>query len=254
MSERDAPLVLHQFAVSHFCEKVRWALDFKGLAWRANTLVPGPHARVARRLSGQRSVPVLSVGEGRALADSTAIIDALETSHPTPSLTPAEPALAAEARAWEERLDEGLGTAVRRLCYATLLDHRDVLLPLLTHGAPWYGRPMLRLAWPKLAPTMRRGFGIDAASVARARGDIEAALHELAEARGASAYLVGERFTRADLTAAALLAPLTREPLYPVAWPDPLPEPLRGDCERLAPELAWVSATYAAHRRPTRSP
>ena len=248
----DDPLILHQFAISHFCEKARWALDFKGLPWRANTLVPGLHVRTTRRLTARRSVPVLSGGGAPAIGDSTAIVDALEERFPEPALAPAEPALAAEARAWEERLDERLGVAVRRLCHATLLDHRDVVLPLLVHGAPWYGRPLLRLAWPKLAPMMRRGFGIDAGRVARARADIVSTLGELAAARDASGYLVGGRFTRADLTAAALLAPLTREPLYPVPWPDPLPEPLRSECERLAPDLAWVSATYAAHRRPRR--
>ena len=33
-------------------------------------------------------------------------------------------------------------------------------------------------------------------------------------------YVVGDRFTRADLTAAALLAPLYRPAKYGLAWPD----------------------------------
>lgn len=242
------PLVLHQFAISHFCEKVRWALDFKGFDWRADAHVPGLHARPARRLTGQSSLPVLELAPGRAIADSSAILDALETLRPEPALTPAEPVPAAAARRWEARLDEHLGVAVRRVCYATLLEHRDIVLPLLAHGTPWYGRPLLRVAWPALASRMREGFGLTPANVVRARQDIERIVGELAAARDASGYLVGGCFTRADLSAAALLAPLIREPTYGVPWPARMPEPLGSWCESLAPELEWVSATYAAHR------
>ena len=243
-------VVLHQFAISHFCEKVRWALALKGVEHRLLCHLPGAHARTARRLTGRSSLPVLELGPANAIGGSSAILDRLDTVFPEPRLTPAEPRLAEAARRWETYLDGTLGPAVRRVCYDTLLDHPYTCKALLAQGTPWYGKPLLGLMWPKLAPTMRKGFGLTAAGVARAREDIERALDALDRARDVDGYLVGGRFTRADLTAAALLAPLTREPGYGLRWPARLPDPVGALSETLAPRLAWVSATYAAHRPP----
>jgi glutathione S-transferase len=58
-------LVLHMFPASHFNEKARWGLDWKGLPHARVAYLPGLHARPIRRLSGQTQTPVL-VGGGRA--------------------------------------------------------------------------------------------------------------------------------------------------------------------------------------------
>src|SRR5438445_256696 len=74
--------VLWHFTVSHFNEKVRWALDFKRI----------PHIRRALFFSylprtlwatGQPALPVL-VLDGKAIADSTRIMEALERLQPEP--------------------------------------------------------------------------------------------------------------------------------------------------------------------------
>jgi glutathione S-transferase len=57
-----ARVVLHQFVASHYNEKARWALDWKGVAHRRITYFPGPHALAMRRLSGQTATPVLVEG------------------------------------------------------------------------------------------------------------------------------------------------------------------------------------------------
>ncbi len=31
---------LYEFAISHYCEKVRWALDYKGVAYESRVLAP----------------------------------------------------------------------------------------------------------------------------------------------------------------------------------------------------------------------
>ena len=66
---------------------------------------------------------------------------------------------------------------------------------------------------------------------------------------GPSGYLVGDAFTVADLTAAALLSPLTFPPEYPYATP-PLPPVVRQFQERYAkrPAFDWVREMYRRHR------
>ena len=54
---------LFQFKVSHFNEKARWALDFKGIAHVRHSLLPGPQKPKMQRLSGQEQTPVLRCGD-----------------------------------------------------------------------------------------------------------------------------------------------------------------------------------------------
>ena len=93
MSERaEVPrLRLIQFAFSHYNEKVRWALDYKGLEATREDVLPGPHARLVTRLSGQSATPLLMVGD-EAVAGSARILERLDGLSPDPPLLPADPA------------------------------------------------------------------------------------------------------------------------------------------------------------------
>ena len=53
---------LYQFPFSHYCEKVRWALDYKGIAYRTVNLLPGSHFKHLAKLAPKSSVPVLRDG------------------------------------------------------------------------------------------------------------------------------------------------------------------------------------------------
>lgn len=81
----DADLVLYQFAFSHFNEKVRWALDWKGLDSDRHNLFPGFHARKTKALSGTTQTPILVV-DGESVPGSTAILHRLEEIRPEPAL------------------------------------------------------------------------------------------------------------------------------------------------------------------------
>ena len=74
--------VLWQFAVSHYAEKARWALDYKHVPHIRRSLMPGPHVRRIKRMTGQTAVPVLELG-GAIISDSTRIIEAIEKLIPT---------------------------------------------------------------------------------------------------------------------------------------------------------------------------
>src|SRR5215218_11350574 len=106
------PPVLWHLKVSNYNEKARWALDYKRVPHVRRALTAGEHRRVARKLTGGSTFPVL-VLDGKAIGDSTRIIEELERRYPDPPLYPSDPVARRRALALEEFFDEGLGPYVR---------------------------------------------------------------------------------------------------------------------------------------------
>jgi len=128
----DTPLLWH-IPLSHYSEKVRWALDYKGIAHRRRVL--GPDYLIQVWLTtGQGKLPVLWLG-GQSIADSTRIIAALERHYPEPPLYPRDPARRQRALMLEDDLDETLGPALRAAIVTPLFRHDpDIALRVLTTG------------------------------------------------------------------------------------------------------------------------
>src|SRR5262249_23382753 len=125
--------VLWQFRMSHFNEKARWALDWKGIPHVRRSLLPALHVPRILWMTGQKSVPVL-VLDGKAIADSTRIIEALERLRPDPALYPTDDAARRRALALEEYFDTELGPHIRRALFHALLPDSDLSVALLTLG------------------------------------------------------------------------------------------------------------------------
>ena len=81
---------LYDFRFSHYSEKARWALDFKGVPYTPRHLLPGFHLRTTRKLAPRSRVPILKT-DGAVIQGSTEIIDFLEQTIPERSLTPPDP-------------------------------------------------------------------------------------------------------------------------------------------------------------------
>src|SRR6058998_3398041 len=158
-----APPVLWQFRFSHFNEKARWALDWKGIAHVRRSLLPGFHVPRVLWMTGQKSVPVL-VLDGETIHDSTRIIERLERLRPEPALYPADEVDRRRALALEDFFDEELGPHVRRALF-----------------------PALRLL-------INADLKIDAPGAARSGEKVRAALDRLEAELQPSGYLVGDRF------------------------------------------------------------
>jgi glutathione S-transferase len=241
--------VLWQFRFSHYNEKARWALDWKGIGHERRSLVPGLHIPQILWLTGQKSLPVL-VSDGKAIADSTRIIAALEALRPDPPLYPRDDATRRRALALEDFCDEELGAYVRRAVFHTILPDTDYCVALLTTGSG----PAMRTAYRGLFPLVRRAMqldmGIDALRAARARDRIAAGLDRVAAEVQPSGYLAGDAFTVADLTAAALLSPLLVPEEYPYPLPGPLPPAAAALCATFAdhPAMHWAEEIYRRHR------
>ncbi|MGR9046731.1 MAG: glutathione S-transferase family protein, partial [Gammaproteobacteria bacterium] len=147
-------LTLYQFPISHYCEKIRWALDYKRLDYQVKNLLPGMHRALALKMAESTTLPIL-VHDDKAVQNSNEIIDYLDRHFPENPLTPTEPHLREEALAWENFADEHIGIPVRTVCYQILLDHPEVLVPLFTEGGPWYGPMFMKIIFPKLSRRMR---------------------------------------------------------------------------------------------------
>lgn len=198
-------LTLYQFTCSHYCEKARWALDWKAVPYQTRNLVVGLHRRTVKKLAPKSSVPLL-VDDSKAVQGSAAIISHLDEKYPENPLTPEEPEARRAALEWESYLDSHLGVPIRLYLYHHILPDRDVATQYLSNGMPWWTRPVYRLIFPKLRDAMTRMMKIEAKSAEQAERTLHHTMEKLNRALDGRGFLAGDRFSRADLTACALLS------------------------------------------------
>ena len=211
-------MILYTFTISHFAEKARWSLDYKGITYQEKRLVPGSHIPIVKRIAPSTFVPVLD-DAGRIVQGSSAIIDYVEEHSPEPPLTPADPSERQRSLELERWLDCELGERVRRVFYFHALNHRDLVVRLFTQGGPWWGRLICRVGFPMIANRIRQMYEITPENVALDMDRVTAAYERLDTLLENRRYLVGDRFSRADLTLAALAAPTWRPPEHSTYWP-----------------------------------
>lgn len=238
---------LYQFPVSHFCEKVRWAMDYKGLHYETVDLMPGRHMRKVRSLAAETSVPLLVDG-GLKVQGSAAIVDYLEREYPQHSLTPTAAKDQQRARQWEQRLDDETGPDVRLLCYHYLLQQPSLIIPMLCHRQPWYTGWLLRLGFGKVENGMRRWMRINERTANAAQKRLQSTLQDLGQAYQDGRFLAGSTFSRADITAAALLAPLFQPQQFDLPWPQSMPAELQGWIQQQRPYLEPLQSLYQQYR------
>lgn len=243
--------VLYVFNISHYCEKARWALEYFGIEHEARHVMPGAHRLIAKKLGARRgSVPFLQTGDG-VIAGSSAIIDWCEIHNAgkRPSLSGADPAA---VRATEKRLDDVVGVHVWRFYYSdALLTAPAAVRPIFSNGLPISQRAVVTLGWSRMVPMMIRGMDLGIEQGLQSRALIEAELDWLdgllADGRP---FLHGDQWTRADLTAAALLGPLAAPKEHPMTAKAFFPSGVRQamkDWEK-RPTLQFVGRMYSTHR------
>ena len=240
---------LWQFTGSHFNEKARWALDFKRVPHIRHSLIPGFHVPVVKRMTGKTHVPVLKLN-GVAISDSSRIIEALEAAYPDPALYPSDPAERRRAFELEDFFDEELGPYIRRWMFYLILPYPAFVRALFVSHASPAAQLAQRAMSPLIGVVMRRQMNINPASAEAARVKTLAAMDRMESELGPSGYLVGDRFTVADLTAAALLSPLVRPPEFPYKASLPIPEPVAKIRDSVSnhPAFRWTLQIYRQHR------
>jgi|KBSSwiStaDraftv2_1062776.scaffolds.fasta_scaffold76394_2 glutathione S-transferase len=244
---------LYTFTISPFAEKARWALDYKGIHYYEKRLVPGSHSPIVRRIAPCTFVPVLRDAR-HVIQGSSAIIGYADARTPERQLTPADPAERQHALELERWLDCEFGEPVRRVFYSYALNHRDLVASLFNQGGPWWGRLFCRVGYPLIANRIRQMYAITAKNVAVDKDRVTAVYDRLDALLARRRYLVGDRFSRADLTLAALAAPTWRPPQHSTRWPpdDLYPEELTAFRARFANTRTreHVLRMYREHRAP----
>jgi glutathione S-transferase len=212
-------------------------------------LMPGgPRAMLFSR--GDGTIPVLDL-DGERIVDSTAIIAALEDRRPEPALYPTDAEDRRRALELEDFFDENAGHDMRRVGFWELRDNLDYGLSFMTTDQPKVrravGRVGLRVGFPFVWRYMSARYKFTETAVERSRATLAAGLDRIESERAGRDYLVGDGFTVADLTAAALLYPLVWPPEYQYELPDP-PDLEFLESFRDHPALGWIAETWRRHR------
>lgn len=215
-----AVITLYQLHWSHFVEKVRWALDYKRVEWSAVEVEPFrklqmQHLQRKTTLdSGRRLYTVPTIHDqstGAVVGESSEILGYLERTHPTPALYPSAEAERAEVERWMLWLDSTLGLAARRLAYTQIaVEHPALLAELFIPRGRFKGT----LAGAIIGGILARRFRFLHNRADRVFEQVEDCLLFAAERLASRPYLVGDRFTAADLTLAALMRPVSVVPFF----------------------------------------
>lgn len=236
----EAPVVdqlcLYVLPPSHYCERARWALDHMGLTYQEDRWAVGVHIPLARRIAKGTTLPILTTGQ-EVIQGSGSILDWTGMPGGAPAL--------------EQRFEKRIGVLVRQFIYAGTLGAegagvRDVLFQNVPAGQARLGR----LMWPITRRLMVAGMNARPALLPELEQKLTAELEWFEDQLAGGWHLVGDRFGRADLTAASLLGPLARPaacPLYrKVRLPDKLEKTLTLWSGRQS--LRWAERIYAIHR------
>lgn len=231
--------------ISHFCEKARWALDRAGVDYVEQAHLQLIHMFAARIAGGGRTVPVFVTDNGEVLAESAAILRWADSQiEPERRLYP-EGEIGAEAAALEAWLDSEFGPDGRLWMYhGTLPVVRD-MGPWALAGTPPWERRIFRVGGPLIGVALRRILGVDAAAADAALDRVNGVFDDIASRLSDERrFLLGERFTAADLAFAALAAPLLLPADYgsPLPPPDAMPDAVAREVRRLRKHPAGVFA------------
>jgi glutathione S-transferase len=219
VAEQEAQCELITIPISHYCEKARWALDRAGVPYRERAHLQVVHWFHVKRAGGGWTAPVLVCGS-TVLGESADIV-AWADERGGLSLYPEE-----EVRTLERDFDERLGPHGRRWMYDSIRDDKSLVGKYALVGVPNWERRAVPIAFPMVRRVIDRYFKITPESAAQSlrisREVFDSVGERLSDGRP---YLVGDRFSAADLTFAALAAPLIVPPEYgvPLPQPDELP-------------------------------
>jgi glutathione S-transferase len=196
-------LELYQFELSHYVEKVRFILDYKGLAYRKVEVTPGIGQLDLVRLSGQRQVPVLKDGS-EIIADSTAIADYLDRQYPEKPIIPTDPKLRGLCLLMEQWADESIGLNARKAMLGALNTSQSFRTAFLPSSTPDIVKTLVGAFPGELLGFLGTGVGFGPDAIRSANDALKRDLASLCFILMEQPYLVTDHPTLADFAVAGL--------------------------------------------------
>lgn len=248
-------LELYQFELSHYSEKVRLILDYKGLDYRKIEVTPGVGQLDLFRLSGKKQVPVLKDGE-TVIADSTAIAMYLDRKYPEKPIIPVDPRERGLCLLMEEWADESIGLKSRKVLFGAVSQNQDFRTSLLPSATPDFLKTLFGAVPPELMEIVGTGVGLGSDAVKDAKDALKQDLEALSLLLLDRAYLVTDTPCLADFAVAGL-SMLLKFPAGPYL---DLPENLKGkgipglaDSSVYETFFDWRDRLYMDYRKPLTS-
>lgn len=196
-------LILHQYLISPFCDKIRRVLHWKGLAYEVKEYALANRKAVAA-INPAGKLPCLE-HDGYRLSDSTDIAYYLEEKFPQKPLIPSDPRQRALVHMLEDWADESLFFYEMFLRFA--LPHNAARnLPRMLHT----DKPLIRKLMPMLIPRGIRSIikhqGLGRKTDEQLLADLRRQFTALGERLGDSGWLVGEGISLADIAVYSMVA------------------------------------------------
>jgi glutathione S-transferase len=261
--------------VSHYCEKTRWALQRLQIPFVEEPHMPPFHRFATRGLAdptvpidrpknlsalnqlvlktvGGQTVPVLVTEQG-IFRSSDEILNYADSIAPEAlKLYPTDPTQRQQVDALVNEFDTILAPAVRLWAYSYIMNQPDLVKPLWCQGVPAFESRLFSIVFPWMRTNVSQLYGISDTSKDEAYEIICDSFDRvnglLSDGR---AYLVGDRFSAADLSFATLSAAVLAIPKYSVPLPDlnQLPPTMASQIQQFQQTIAgdWVLKLYQEH-------
>ena len=187
------PTILHQFAASPFCDKIRRVLRVKGVPFEIHEWPLVEAAGISEKNPAGK-LPYLEV-DGRMIANSTDIAIEIEKNRPTPALIPSEPAERGRVLALEDWADESLYFYEMTLRFGAA--DFDANLPKLVPDAEM--RAMLGEMLKGVLAQTTSAQGTGRRPPAQLASDVDRLFGAIEDMQQATGFVVGKSLTLADI-------------------------------------------------------
>jgi glutathione S-transferase len=243
---------LISFQISHYCEKARWALDRLEIPYVEECHLPPLHRLRTIPLGGS-SVPLL-ITATTILKDSVDILNYLDTLvPPNRKLYPEISTLRSDIDVLETEFNQQLGTSTRQWGYYYALQNRELMQRMWCDRVPKWQQSLFPAMFPIACFLVNRIYNVNRETSLLAYERVQAIFarvsDRLADGRR---YLVGDRFSAADLTFACLAAPAIVPVEYGGLFPElnQLPAEMVAQIQKIRKTLAgeYVLRLYREER------
>jgi len=250
-------LLLYHHGSSACAAKVRFALAEKRLAWTSRyvDILRGEQFNLEYLALNPKAVVPTLVHDGAVIVESTVICEYLDEAFAEHKIYPPTPLERARVRVWTKAVDEELHPACSAITY--VVSHRHTILR--SGGSGSFEEFVARGAGEGMAARLAKWQwiqqGLDAPGAADKIRLYDAYLHKMEAALLESEWLVGSRFSMADIALAPYLYRLSSLAMEGL-WQDGRLPRVEAWFERLrarptfAPAFVeWLPADLAAEMR-----